>query len=160
MPTTFLLTSFFWENFIFFGMAPTRGEDGKLGITLPMGDAKLPGIRAEDIGRAALGIFKRPELIGKRIGIAGEHLTGSEMAAAFSKIAGEDVRYNSVPPEVFRSFGFPGADDLGNMFQYKRDFEAEFCGARNVEETRKLNPSLQSFGEWLEENKSRIPIPA
>lgn len=160
VPTTFLLTSFFWENFIYFGMAPTRGEDGKLGITLPMGEAKLPGIGVEDIGKSAYGIFQHPELIGQRVGVAGEHLSGSEMAAAFTSIAGEEVRYNSVPPEVFRSFGFPGADDLGNMFQYKRDFEDEFRGARDVEEARKLNPSLQSFGEWLAANKERIPIPA
>jgi uncharacterized protein YbjT (DUF2867 family) len=160
VPTTFLLTSFFWENFIFFGMAPARGEDGKLGITMPMGDAKLPGIGVEDIGRAAYGIFQRPELIGQYVGVAGEHLTGAEMAAAFTRIAGEEVRYNNVPPEVFRSFGFPGADDLGNMFQYKRDFEREFCGARDVEATRKLNPALQSFSQWLAANKERIPIPA
>jgi uncharacterized protein YbjT (DUF2867 family) len=159
VPTTFLLTSFFWENFIYFGMAPTRGEDGVLGITLPMGDAKLPGIASEDIGRAAYGIFQHPELIGKRIGVAGDHLSGSEMAAAFSKIAGEEVRYNSVSPETFRGFGFPGADDLGNMFQYKRDFEDAFRGARDVDETRKLNPQLQSFDVWLAANRERIPIP-
>ena len=160
VPTTFLLTSFFWENFIYFGMAPTRGEDGKLGITLPMGDAKLPGIAAEDIGRAAYGIFQHPELIGQYVGIAGDHLTGTEMAAAFTNVIGEEVRYNSVPPDVFRSFGFPGADDLGNMFQYKRDFESRVLRRADVEGTRKLNPSLQSFATWLEANKERIPIPA
>jgi uncharacterized protein YbjT (DUF2867 family) len=160
VPTTFLLTSFFWENFLFFGMGPARGDDGKLGITFPMGDKKLPGIGVEDIGRAAYGIFQHPELIGQYVGVAGEHLTGAEMAAAFSKIAGEEVRYNSVPPEVYRSFGFPGADDLGNMFQYKHDFEREFRGARDVDETRKLNPALQSFDAWLAANKERISIPA
>ena len=51
VPTTFLLTSFYWENFIYFGMGPKRGPDGTLAITLPMGDKKLPGIAAEDIGK-------------------------------------------------------------------------------------------------------------
>jgi hypothetical protein len=126
-----------------------------------MGDAKLPGIAAEDIGRSAYGIFKkRPEMIGKRVGIAGEHLSGSEMAAAFTNLLGEEVRYNAVEPSVFRSFGFPGADDLGNMFQFKRDFEDDFRSARSVDETRALNPSLQSFSEWLSANRGRIPIPA
>ena len=83
MPTTFLLTSFYWDNFIYFGMGPKRSPDGTLAITLPMGDKKLPGIAAEDIGKCAYGIFKRGhEYIGKTIGIAGEHLTGDEMAAA------------------------------------------------------------------------------
>ena len=159
VPTTFLLTSFYWDNFIYFGMGPKPGPDGKLAITFPMGDKKLPGIAAEDIGKCAYGIFEKGrEFIGKTIGIAGEHLTGTEMAASFSKALGKEVRYNSVPPEVFRSFGFPGADDLGNMFQFKRDFEEYFCGARSPEFTRTLNPALQTFDQWLAQNKSRIPL--
>ena len=158
-PTTFLLTSFYWDNFIYFGMGPKKGQDGKLAITLPMNGKRLPGIAAEDIGRCAYGIFKKgEELIGKTIGIAGELLTGSQMAAAFSKVLGREVTYNSVPPEVYRGFGFPGAEDLGNMFQFKRDFEAYFCGARDPAVARSLNPSLQTFAQWLEQNKSRIPV--
>ncbi|HUF16566.1 MAG TPA: NmrA/HSCARG family protein [Thermoanaerobaculia bacterium] len=159
VPTTFLLTSFYWENFIFFGLEPKRDPDGVLAITLPMGDAKLPGIAVEDIGKCAYGIFKRGSaLIGRTVGIAGEHLTVAEMAAAMSRHFGQQVRYNDVPPDVYRSFGFPGADDLGNMFQFKRDFEKEFCGARSVETSRELNPELQSFDDWLGRNKDRIPI--
>jgi uncharacterized protein YbjT (DUF2867 family) len=158
VPTTMLNTSFYWDNFIYFGMGPKAGPDGKLAITLPMGDKKLPGIAAEDIGRCAYGVFKAGgEYIGKSIGIAGEHLTGAEMAAAFTKALGVPVRYNEVPPEVYRSFGFPGADDLGNMFQFKRDFNDDFCRPRDVERSRKLNPELQSFDAWLAANKSRIP---
>jgi uncharacterized protein YbjT (DUF2867 family) len=158
VPTTYLLTSFYWDNFISFGMGPKRGEDGKLAITLPMGESKLPGISAEDIGRSAYGVFQRPELIGKRVGIAGEHLSGSEMAAAFSSVLGQDVRYNSVPPDVYRSFGFPGADDLGNMFQYKRDFETQYRAVRDVEGSRKLNPKLQTFADWLTANRDRLAV--
>jgi uncharacterized protein YbjT (DUF2867 family) len=159
VPTTFLLTSFYWDNLIHFGMGPKKGPDGKLAITLPMGDKKLPGIAAEDIGRCAHGIFKKGgELLGKTVGIAGEHLTGAEMAAALSRALGVEVGYNDVPPEVYRGFGFPGAEDLGNMFQFKRDFNDAFCGARNVEVARALNPSLQSFDTWLGRNKDRIPL--
>jgi len=159
VPTTFLLTSFYWDNLIHFGMGPRKDAEGKLAFTLPMGDKKLPGIAAEDIGGCALGIFKKgPELVGKTVGIAGGHLTGAQMAAALSRALGQEVRYNEVPPEIYRSFGFPGAEDLGNMFQFKRDFEPYFCGARNVDFARSLNPSLQSFDAWLAENKDRIPI--
>jgi uncharacterized protein YbjT (DUF2867 family) len=159
VPTTCLLTSFYWDNFINFGMGPKAGPDGRLAITLPMGDQPLSGIAVEDIGKCALGIFKRPqEYIGKTVGIAGQHLTGTQMADALSRALGVQVHYNSVPPEVFRSFGFPGADDLGNMFQYKRDFNKEFVGARSVETSRKLNPDLQTFDQWLAKNKDRIPM--
>ncbi|UHD15864.1 NmrA/HSCARG family protein [Thiocapsa bogorovii] len=158
VPTTFLLTSFYWDNLIHFGMGPRRKSDGRLVFTLPMDDKKLPGIAAEDIGRCAYGIFKQGErYIGQTVGIAGEHLTGEQMAAALSDAFGEEVHYRSIRPEVYRSLGFPGADDLGNMFQFKRDFEADFCGARDPTVARALNPALKSFRKWLEINKDRIP---
>jgi len=159
LPVTFLLTSFYWDNFIYFGMGPKKGPDGKLGITIPMGDRKLPGIAAADIGKCAYGIFKKGnEYIGKTVGISGGHLTGSQMAHSFSKVLGTEVTYNAVPFEVFRSFGFPGAEDLGNMFQFKHDFEDYFCGIRKLDESRELNPELQNFDSWLETNKNIIPL--
>jgi uncharacterized protein YbjT (DUF2867 family) len=159
LPTTFLLTSFYWDNLIHFGMGPKKGPDGKLAFTLPMGDKKLPGIAAEDIGRCAYGIFKRgAEFIGKTVGVAGEHLTGNQMAVALAKALGQEVVYNAVPPNVYRSFGFPGADDLGNMFQFKADFEKDYCGARNLDLSRQLNPQLQTFAQWLAANANRIPL--
>jgi hypothetical protein len=139
-------------------MGPKRGADGMLAITLPMGDKRLPGIAAEDIGKSAYGVFERgQEYTGKTVGIAGGHLTCFEMAAAMTDALGEEVRYNDVPPEVYRGFGFPGAEDLGNMFQFNRDFNDYYCGARSLEESRTLNPALQSFEEWLARNKGRIP---
>jgi uncharacterized protein YbjT (DUF2867 family) len=161
VPTTFLLTSFFWDNLIYFGMGPKKGPDGKLAITFPMGDRKLPGIASEDIGKCAYGIFKKgQEFIGKTVGIAGEHLTGAQMAATLTKALGQKVHYNDVLPEVYRGLGFPGAEDLGNMFQFKRDFEEYFCGARSIAFSRSLNPQLQTFEAWLAKNKNRIPIEA
>ncbi len=159
VPTTYLLTSFYWDNFIHFGMEPKRGPDGVLAITLPLGRARLSGIAAEDIGGCAYGIFRRgKEMIGRTVGIAGGHLTGAEMAAGLSRALGEEVRYAEVTPEAFRGFGFPGAEDLGNMFQFKRDFNDYYVGARDVEEARALNPALQTFDAWLDRNKERIPL--
>ena len=158
-PTTFLLTSFYWDNFIYFGSGPKRGPDGKLALTLPMDDKKLPGIAAEDIGKCAYGIFKKgTQFVGKTVGIAGEHLTGQQMAEKLSRALGQEVRYNNVPPDVYRSFGFPGADDLGNMFQYKRDFNQEYCGARDLSFARSVNPELQNFDTWLARNAKLIPL--
>jgi len=158
LPTTYLATSFYWDNLIYFGMNPKPGADGVLEFVLPMDDAKLPGIAAEDIGRSAYGIFKAGDaFIGKHVAIAGEHLNGKEMASALGDALGREVRHAAVSPATFRGFGFPGADDLGNMFQYKRDFEADFRAPRDVEATRKLNPRLQSFRQWLAANASRIP---
>jgi len=158
VPTTFLLTSFYWDNLIHFGMGPKRGADGKLDFVLPMGDRKLPGIAAEDIGRCAHGIFRRgTEFTGRTVGIAGQHLTGTEMAASLTAALGEEVRYQAVSPAAYRGFGFPGAEDLGNMFQFNHDFSDEFCAARSIEFSRSLNPTLQSFDAWLKVNAKRIP---
>jgi uncharacterized protein YbjT (DUF2867 family) len=159
VPTTFMLASYYWDNLIYFGAGPKRGPDGVLAFTLPMGDAKMAGIAAEDIGRCAYGIFKAGKAeIGKTIGIAGEHLTGAEMAAALTKALGQEVRYNAVTPATYRSFGFPGADDLGNMFQFYHDFAGPVNALRDVARSRALNPSLQSFDTWLAHNKDRIPL--
>ena len=159
VPTTFMRASFYWDNFIYFGMGPKKGPDGKLYLTLPMGDKKMAGIAAEDIGKCAYGIFKRGEdLIGKTIGIAGEQLTGQEMAAAFSRALAQDIQYNSISPETFRSLGFPGADDLGNMFQFYRDFDEVCNSVRDVSFSKQLNPELKSFDMWLAENGKRIPL--
>jgi len=159
VPTTFLLTSFYWDNFIYFGMGPQKGPDGNLAITFPMGKKKLPGIAASDIGKCAFGIFKRgSEFINKTVGIAGEHVTGSQMAEVLSDVIGKEIAYNEVPADVYRGFGFPGADDLGNMFQFKQEFEKDFCGARNLDVSRSLNPALKNFKAWAIENKDRIPV--
>ena len=159
VPTTFLVTSFYWDNLIHFGMGPKKGADGKLAITLPMGKKKLAGIAAEDIGKTAYRIFEEgDEWIGKTVGIAGGHLTGTQMAKSLTKALGQEVRYNEVTPEAFRAFGFPGADDLGNMFQFFRDFEQDCCDARSISETKKLNPELLTFDRWLAANKSQIPL--
>jgi uncharacterized protein YbjT (DUF2867 family) len=159
VPTTFLFASFYWDNFIYFGAGPKRGEDGKLALTLPIGDAKMAGIAAEDIGRCAYGIFKKgKEMIGKQVGVAGEHLSGNEMAAALSKALNQPVVYNKVPASVYRSFGFPGAEDLGNMFQVYDEFEKEMNELRDVAGSKALNPELQNFEQWLASHAKMIPL--
>ncbi len=158
-PTTFLLTSFYYDNFIYFGMGPKKGEDGKLTITLPMGNRKLAVIAAEDIGKCAYGIFKKgEELIGKTVGIAGDHVSGDEMAKALTDALGQEIEYNEISPAVYRSFGFPGADDLGNMFQFNHDFADDFIRKRDLEFSKALNPELKSFKMWLEEYGNKIPV--
>ncbi len=158
VPTTFLLTSFYWDNFISFGMGPKRGPDGKLTLSLPMGNAKLGGIVAEDIGRCTFGILRRgDEFIGKRLGVVGEFLSGEEIAARFTEALGEPVSYQAVPFEVYRGLGFPGAEDLGNMFQFFAECE-DFAKARSEKLSRSLDPKLETLRDWLAANKSRLQL--
>ncbi|HEX6808441.1 MAG TPA: NmrA family NAD(P)-binding protein [Gemmatimonadaceae bacterium] len=158
VPVTYLVTSFYWDNFIHFGMGPKPGADGVLELRLPLGTAKLAGMAAEDIGKCAYGIFKRgAPYIGRRLGIAGGFLSGAQMAASLGQALGRPVRYVAVPPDVYRSLGFPGADELGNMFQIDAEFQDRFMAARDLREAKALNPALQSFDAWARAHKDQIP---
>ncbi len=161
LPSTFLVTSFYWDNLYSFGLAPKKGDDGVYTWTFPMGDSKLAGIAAEDIGKVAYGIFKAgQQYIGKTVGIVGENLTLNEMSQKLEKGLGlGKVKYNAVEADTYRGFGFPGADEMGNMFQVYRDFEKEVTGARSVDVTRALNPQVQNFDQFIAKNKSKI-LPA
>jgi len=134
LPSTLLLTSFYFDNLIMFDMGPKRGPDGKLAFTLPIADARLATIAAEDIGKCAYGIFQLTEAIG------------------------EEVGYNYVPPEIFRTLPIPAADDVANMFQFFRDFGDDLCALRSLDFSRSVNPQMQTFGDWLKDNVSRLPI--
>ena len=160
LPTTFLVASFYWDNLYSFGLAPKKGADGQYEWTFPMGDSKLAGMAAEDIGKSAYGIFKAgQQYVGKTVGIVGQNLTLTEMGEKISKGMGVGpIRYNAVDADVYRSFGFPGADEMGNMFQVYRDFEREVLGARSADVARSLNPQLQTFDQWVTKNKHRIPL--
>ncbi|HWH63128.1 MAG TPA: NmrA/HSCARG family protein [Ginsengibacter sp.] len=159
VPTTFFHVSFYWDNFIYFGSGAKRDADGKLALTLPIGDAKMAGIGADDIGKCAYGIFKNPaDYIGKDVGVAGEHLSGQQMADALSKALGEPVVYNKISADVYRSFGFPGADDLGNMFQIYDEFEEKLNNLRDVNVSKQLNPDLMNFEQWLSRYAKKIPL--
>lgn len=157
LPTTFLLASFYWENL--FQMGPRPGPDGRLTLTLPMADKALAGIASEDIGRSAYGAFKAgAAVIGQQIGLAGDQLTGARMAAAMTRALGREIVYYGPSPAEYRGYGFPGAEELGNMFQFYAECAEAVNGMRDVKRTRLLNPALLSFDAWLAANASKIPL--
>ena len=159
VPTSYLLAAFYWDNFIHFGAGPRPSGDGSLVLALPLGGQKLPGIAAEDIGACAYGVFRRGKpAIGERFGIAGEILTGEEMAAKLGQALGRTVTFQDVPFDVYRGLGFPGADDMGNMFEYQAMLGEAFLRARDPRLSRALNPAIQDFDAWLAGNASRIPL--
>ena len=159
VPTTFMYASFYWENMIYFGMGPKKNDDNTYSIAFPLGDKKMAGIGAEDIGKCAYGIFKKgSELIGKTVGVAGDQLTINEMAGLLSKAIGQDVSYYEINPDQYRSLGFPGAEDLGNMFQFYRDFEKVCNEVRDVKYSKELNPEIRSFEQWLKDNAQKLPL--
>jgi uncharacterized protein YbjT (DUF2867 family) len=158
VPATFLRTTFYFDGFLQ-GTGPARGEDGKLALTLPLADAPLAGIASEDIGKTALGIFRRgDEFIGRTVSIAGDHLTGEQLAAVFAKVLGEEVVYRPVDFDTFRSYPTPVAVEMGNMFQYYAEAADRFIGDRDLDLVRELNPELQSFETWLGRHRAELQL--
>jgi uncharacterized protein YbjT (DUF2867 family) len=156
VPTTYLRTTFYWDNFAA-ELKPQRGENGKLVLALPMGEAKLPGIASEDIGRTAHGVFLAGDKYQDRtVSIAGEHLAGAQYAEAFADALGEPVSYYPVPHDQFRALGLPGGDELGNMFQFYTEGERDFVGSRDLDVVRSLNPRLKNFRTWLDEHVAEV----
>ena len=156
IPTTFLRTTFYWENLLG-NFAPQRGEDGTLQLSFPMGTSRLSGIAVDDIGKTALAILSRgTDLIGATVSIAGEHLSVGDMAAAVTEVVGVPVEYLPLTPDAFRALGFPGADEAGNMFQYYADCEDRFTAARDLDAVRELDPELQDFRTWLGAHRDEL----
>ncbi len=159
VPTTFLHTSFYWENLLHPGMGLRRAADGVATLALPLGAKRLPGIAASDIGACASALFRQRKLaIGGRMGIAGEHLDGNAMAMALARVLDEPVCYEPVPFPQYARLGFPGAADLANMFQYKHDFNAQYRALRPVADTRTLYPGLLNFATWAERHAETLKL--
>jgi len=159
LPTTFFQTSHYWDNMVHLGMGPKRGQDGVLDLVFPLGDAKLPGIAGADIGPCAYGVFRAGKaMIGRTVSVAGDVLSGEEMAAGLARALGEEVRYDAVTPQEYRSLGFPGAEELGNMFESIAIAGEAYCAPRDPCVARALHPSLQSYDDWLSVHAASIPL--
>jgi hypothetical protein len=166
-PATMLVTSFYWDNLFMFGLAPKKGDDGQYAWAFRWETRSSRALPVRTSASARSASFKGgDQYIGKTVGIAGEFLTIDQMGQSLAKNLGLGaVKYNAVEPDVYRSWGFPGADEMGNMFQADRDFEKQMMGNRNLEEARKLNPALQTFDQFVNKNKDKIlaaanPAPA
>jgi hypothetical protein len=157
VPTTLLYPALDWESLVGIGLRPAHADRAHA-LVVPTGAARLPGIAASDVGACAFAIFARgDELIGKSIGIAGEHLTAAQIAEQLALAIGERVTHSAISPDDYRALDFPAADELGNMFRFMRDFEGPHCDTHSVSCSRELNADLQTFAGWLARNAHRLP---
>ena len=156
LPTTYLLMSFYWDQLLG-DLKPQRDDDGTLALHLPVGDAPIAGVSTDDIGRLVRNILRRPaDTIGTTVPAVSDTLTGAQMADAFSTVLGETVAYRPMTPAQFRGFGFPGADELGNMFQYYAEFPDSYSGRRDLEAAHSFNPEFSSLTGFLAAHREQI----
>lgn len=155
LPTTFMVTSCYFENFTSF-FSFVKQDDVSFLFTLPLSDKSIPWTVLGDLGVLVASTFEKPELVGKRIGQASFYATGNELGDLFSKATGKTIKYNCVPWETFASFGFPGADELAQMFEFWIRSYDDFCGARSLVDQKEIIGAVE-FTEPVEYAKT-LPL--
>lgn len=149
--TTFVHMAFYYQNF--FGFIPLqKDEEGTYSFGFPLGDSPMAAVSANDLGGVLLPVFRHPEQwAGKTIEVAGEFITGDAYAAILSKVSGKKVVYHYIPRDQYAALGFPGAEEVANMFEYYRLYKP--YGEEAVRRTKELYPALKSFEQQLWEDK-------
>ncbi len=156
VPTTRLRVPFHWEAFVGGMGRPQPGPDGRLVLGLPIGEAVLPGIANDDVGRCALGIFAAGvDDRGEPLGIAGEHIDGHRLAQGLTQVLGEPVIFAPMPLDAFRALPFPGITAAANMCQVVAQVP-EFAHLHQVSTARQLNAGTRSFDAWVRENMGSV----
>jgi uncharacterized protein YbjT (DUF2867 family) len=137
---TIIRPVFFIENFA--GMAPVI-ENGTLVMRLPLPDGiKLQMIAVRDIGVIAAMALLDPESLPDTIEIAGDELTGSEIAAAHGETSGMPARYEPLPVSVLA-----GQDDLQAMFRWFAETPAYQA---DLDQVRRIHPDSLTLRTWLD----------
>ena len=154
IPSTFVHVPFYYENFLYF-FPPRPAGDGTYQFGFPQGDTPLAAMSAADVGRIVAPVFEQPEVyLGQVLKLAGDELPAAEYAEAMSRYTGADIRYAYVPRETFATLGFPGAEDLADMFEFYRLHIPS--RKADIETCRALAPELQTFDAWLEKNHGTL----
>ncbi|XP_044513114.1 nmrA-like family domain-containing protein 1 isoform X4 [Gracilinanus agilis] len=139
----------YFENLLTYFL-PQKAPDGNgYLLSLPMGDVPMDGMAVADLGPVVLSLLKSPEgYVGRNIGLSTCKHTATEYASLLSKYTGKTVHDAKTSPEDYEKLGFPGAQELANMFRFYT-----MNPDRDVELTFKLNPKARTLEQWLEENK-------
>ena len=154
IPATFIHVPFYYENFLYF-FPPKPAGDGTYAFGFPQGDTPLAAISVQDVGPVVAPMFEQPEkYLGQVVPLAGDEIPATEYAAVMSRVTGAQVNYAYIPRETFAAFGFPGAEDLADMFEFYRLHMPS--RVKDIETCRALAPELQSFETWATRNADAL----
>ena len=154
IPATFIHVPFYYENFLYF-FPPRPAGDGTYAFGFPQGDTPMAMMSVADVGLIVAPLFEHPDAyVGKVLKLAAEEEPVTVYAEAMSRASGATIRYTHVPRETFAALGFPGAEDLADMFEYYRTLIPS--RRREIDECRALAPELQSFETWLARNADKL----
>jgi uncharacterized protein YbjT (DUF2867 family) len=141
VPYTIVAPVFFMENLLQPWTLPSLRQ-GKLTMALPA-SRPLQQITVADIGAFVAAVIERSDTVfGRRFDIAGDELTGDQAAAILSKVAGREIRYEGLPPEVLRA----QSEDMARMFGW---FDSTGYAA-DIKNLRRDFPEVtwHTFEQW------------
>ncbi|HEX2833164.1 MAG TPA: NmrA/HSCARG family protein [Thermoanaerobaculia bacterium] len=154
IPSTFVHVPFYYENFLYF-FPPRPTGDGSFAFGFPQGETPLAAISVEDVGKLIAPMFEQPEqYIGKTVKLAGDEIPPAQYAEALSRATGKNVQYAHVPRETFAALGFPGAEDLADMFEYYRLHIPSRVD--DLQTCRAIAPDVQSFATWTANHAEQL----
>jgi uncharacterized protein YbjT (DUF2867 family) len=131
---------FFMENLIGAWFKPYI-DQGTLAIGMKP-DTKLQMIAVDDIGKYGLKAFEEHEsLNGRSLDIAGDALTGPEMADILSDVAGRPISFYQVPIDDVRK----GSEEFAIMLEW---FDAVGYDADIEGNAREFGIRPTRFREW------------
>ena len=149
---TFVEPAMYYSNF--FSMKPTEQDDGSLVWNLPA-KGKISAFDPNTgTGPATVVAIKDPETYNNQyLLLEADSLTPEEMVDMILKKMGKKGTYNYVEPKVFASFGFPGAEEIAEMFEWFTDYG--YFGPETVERKHSSGKAaaggkLLSFQQWLD----------
>lgn len=154
LPATFLHIAFPYENFLdFFPLQKDSNGDYYFGF--PQGDTPLAMASLEDLGKIVSPVFNEPETYtGRVVGVVGADETSDQYAAILSKVLKRNIYYSYIPRNVYAAYDFSGAEELANMFEVQRLYVPQ--RKKDLEESYRINPAMQSFEEWVARNRARF----
>jgi len=146
VPTTYLYTSFYWQNMQMFGMMKKQ-DDGNYVISMDMdANKQLPGYSVADTGAWVAWALDNPkESIGKDLKVCSEFITPQQMADQAAKLSGKKFVYNRLPPKS-------GGEEMYLNFKYFEE-HPESSKIRDVAWTIKTYPQAQKWADAVKEMK-------
>lgn len=112
VPTTSLVTSFYYENFM--GLMAPKEQDGVVTFAVAQKkETKVPMYSVSETGRWVVEAFNHPELyINKDICAVGEYISYPQLVETFEKVTGKKAQFVELPFETLFNAEFPGAEEL------------------------------------------------
>lgn len=147
IPLTCLVTSFYFEN-LMTGFPP-KEVNGELVFSVAQkATTKVPMFACYDTGGWVLQAFLHPEIhMNKDVAAVSQYATYPEIVETVTKVTGRKCKFQEIPLDTFRNFGFPGANELADNLQFFNDIS----DGKKPDRRTDLNTSRTIFaGETFE----------